>query len=470
MKTTPIFSFLSILLMAFGLTLQAIAQPTYVSKTYLNGGFYRIVSFDSGYISYSTTKNFYEITFTGDTLKRKQFVGPKPGIYSTKYFSKLQDNQLIIVGTFQPDTTNNKYIFISKLNQNLDTLWVKYYFSYFNTNPNYSIVATCHEDTIAVAFNKYMSGGYYLSTFTSNGDFIGIDYYPKPSGADYYSLADIYPVNGSKYIILLSANNSQMIFVCVVNQGSFFSFLGTSCDIGYLGGRVFKDHQGNISLITFYSYDYTDIRLIAYNFGGQLLYLSRIYEDPNNSVHTTGSNAIMSNNGDFIITGSYQQGDTEEGVLIRANSYGQLKWMRRFEGGGTFGTNLAGVTETSNHFLACVGKNNYNEWLLVVDSLGCEAPGVCWVGEEEISAPLQETQLEVFPNPAGEEVWVKSHCHFAGIEIYAMNGQKMPLPALSAENPLRIDTRAWPAGLYMVRARLQSDRVLTQKFVKLRNP
>jgi len=103
-----------------------------------------------------------------------------------------------------------------------------------------------------------------------------------------------------------------------------------------------------------------------------------------------------------------------------------------------------------------------------VDSLGCEAPGVCWVGQEEISAPPQETQLEVFPNPAGEEVWVKSHGHLAGIEIYAMNGQKMSLPALNAENPLRIDTRTWPAGLYMVRATLQNGRVLMQKVMKCR--
>ena len=468
MKTRHIFSFLGILLMAFGLTLQALAQPTYISKTYLYGVFYRIVNIDSGYISYSTTKNFYKITYTGDTLKRKQFVGPKSGIYSTRCLCKSSDNHIIIAGTFQPDTTNNKYIFISKLNQNLDTLWVKYYFNYFNTNPNYSIVATCHEDTIAVAFNKYMSGGYYLSTFTSNGDFIGIDYYPKPSGADYYGLADIYPVNGSKYIILLSADYSQKIFVCVVSQGIFSCFIGNSCDIGHLGGRVFNDNQGNISLITFYYYDYTNISLSAFNLGGQLLYLRRIYEDPNNLVHTTGTNAIMSNNGDFIITGSYQQGDTEEGVLIRANSYGQLKWMRRFEGGGSFGTDLAGVTETSNHFLACVGKNNYNEWLLVVDSLGCEAPGVCWVGEEEISSLSQENLFEIYPNPAGEEVWVKSAAPLAGLTIYAMNGQKMPMAALSGENPMRIDTRTWPTGLYVVRATLQNGRVVMQKVMKYR--
>ncbi|MDK2909465.1 MAG: hypothetical protein PWR20_1032 [Bacteroidales bacterium] len=262
-----------------------------------------------------------------------------------------------------------------------------------------------------------MSGGYYLSTFTSNGNFIGIDFYPKPTGADIYKLADIYPVNGSKYIILLSADYSQKIFDCVVSQGIFSCFIGSSCDIGYLGGRVFNDIQGNISLITFYSYDYTSISLSAFNFGGQLLYLRIIYEDPNYLVHTTCTNAIMSNYGDFIITGSYQEGDTEEGVLIRANSYGQLKWMRRFEGGGSFGTNLAGVTETNNHFLACVGKNNYNEWLLVVDSLGCEAPGVCWVGEEENAALPQENLLEIYPNPAGEEVWVKSAAPLAGIEI-----------------------------------------------------
>ncbi len=464
MNTKHIFLFSGILLMAFGLTVHATAQPTYVSKKYLSGEFGTIVNYDSGYITYSITKYFYKITYTGDTLMRKQFIGPKPGIYSTRWLSKSSDYHLIIAGTFKPDTTNNKFIFISKLDQNLDTLWVKHY---FNTNPNYSIVATCHEDTIAVAYNKYMSGGYYLSTFTSNGDFIGKDYYPKPSGAIDYSLEDIYPVNGSKYIILLSANTSHYIFVCIASQGLVFCFLGNSCDIGYLGGRVFKDYQGNISLITFYYYDYTDISLAAYNFGGQLLYFRRIYEDPNNLVHTYGSNAIMLNNGDFIITGGYD-GAKQAGVLIRANSYGQLTWMRRFEGAGSMGTDLSGVIETSNHFLACVGEKDFKEWLLVVDSLGCEAPGVCWVGEEEISAPPQENLFEVFPNPAGEEVWVKSAAPLSGIAIYAMNGQKMPLPALKEENPLRIDTRTWPAGLYVVRASLQNGRILTQKLMKCR--
>ena len=118
--------------------------------------------------------------------------------------------------------------------------------------------------------------------------------------------------------------------------------------------------------------------------------------------------------------------------------------------------------------MAFVGKNGGNEWLLVVDSLGCEAPGVCWVGEEEISAPPQENLFEVFPNPAGEEVWVKSAAPLSGIAIYAMNGQKMPLPALTEENPLRIDTRSWPAGLYVVRASLQNGRILTQKLMKCR--
>jgi len=76
--------------------------------------------------------------------------------------------------------------------------------------------------------------------------------------------------------------------------------------------------------------------------------------------------------------------------------------------------------------------------------------------------------LRYSPTLPREGVWVKSHGHFAGIEIYAIDGRKMPLPALSAENPLRIDTRAWPAGLYMVRATLQNGRVLMQKVIKNR--
>jgi hypothetical protein len=42
------------------------------------------------------------------------------------------------------------------------------------------------------------------------------------------------------------------------------------------------------------------------------------------------------------------------------------------------------------------------------------------------------------------------------------------MAALSGENPMRIDTRTWPAGLYMVRATLQNGRVVTQKVMKYR--
>jgi hypothetical protein len=90
------------------------------------------------------------------------------------------------------------------------------------------------------------------------------------------------------------------------------------------------------------------------------------------------------------------------------------------------------------------------------------------VGQEEISASLQENLFEVYPNPAGEEVWVKSAAPLAGLTIYAMNGQKMPMTALSGENPMRIDTRTWPAGLYVVRATLQNGRVAMQKVMKNR--
>ncbi len=469
MNTKHIFLFSGILLMAFGLTLHATAQPTYVSKTYLKYKvFYRIVNYDSGYIVYSNAGYLYKINYNGDTVKRKKFVGSKPGIYSTEYFSKVSDNLLILVGTFKPDTTSNKYIFISKLNQNLDTLWVKHY---YNGNPNSSLVATNHEDTIAVAFNKYSTGGLYVSTFTANGDFINTTFYPKPTNINWYYLADIYPVNGTKYLMALSGQNNNddiIIVVYSVNQSIYFSFTSSELHLGSLYARVFLDYQGNISVVTSWVFDDGEIFINAFNLNGQYLY-SRVICEDNYYGHYIGTNAIMLGNGDFVITGEYD-GAMVEGLLIRTNSYGQLKWMRRFEGGGSFGTQLVGVTETSNHFLACVGEKDYNEWLLVVDSLGCEAPGVCWVGEEEISAPPQENLFEVFPNPAGEEVWVKSVAPLAGIAIYAMNGQKMPLPALTEENPLRIDTRTWPAGLYVVRARLQSNRVLTQKFVKLRNP
>ncbi len=482
MKTRHIFLFLGILLMAFGITLQATAQPTYTSRIFNPGECRQIENYDSGYIIYSNTKWLYKTNFLGDTLKCKQFRGPKQGNYTPAYFYKTSDNQLVLSGLFKPDTSTNNYFFICKLNQNLDTIWVKHHYEF---KPNYSIRQVHYEDTLAVAFQNYYGANLGIATFDGYGNLGTLNYFPKYSGAISMFLNDMGAISGKKYLVSMARyfkNPLDQLYyfggvIYVIDDSQYLCFpsgLSYLVGEGDIKSRVFYNPQGKISLIQFSVFHpwSCSITLYKYDLAGNFLESKHIHGDYNLNEHVCGNNAFMFDNGDLIFLSQYStsNGSSFPAVeIIRTDSIGQPKWIRRFET-DTLGGILVSAKEADNHFMAFVGKNGGNEWLLVVDSLGCEAPGVCWVGEEENSTLPQENLLEIFPNPAGEEVWVKSAAPLAGLTIYAMNGQKMPMAALSGENPMRIDTRTWPSGLYVVRARLQSDRVLTQKFVKLRNP
>jgi len=306
----------------------------------------------------------------------------------------------------------------------------------------------------------------HIQIFSPCGELIEHRIHPKYPGSNGMTINSIAVVNAKKYAIaVLSAYYNSWLqdyyykpMICVSDTNDY---------------NYFDKASNRIKHFYHFTQLWNAVTLYEHSLSGQLISSKGIYNDHGD---TTGEiwdpNGIaMLGNGSFVIAGSWEKiyQNISGGFLMRCGPQGEWNWFRKFHEEQTSGYNgvLYSCTETDNHFLACAGKSNY-AWLLVVDSLGCEAPGVCWVGQEEISAPLQETQLEVFPNPAGEEVWVKINGHLAGIEIYAMNGQKMPLPALSAENPLRIDTRTWPAGLYMVRATLPNGRVLTQKVMKCR--
>ncbi|MDN5328286.1 MAG: Secretion system C-terminal sorting domain [Bacteroidales bacterium] len=452
------------------------AQPDYLSREYAKWPmFYRIISYDSGYFV-SKSPRIVKLNFSGDTILNRVISFSKPGNHFFTLYKGLQ-NKLYCIG-YDKSTT----VFVAKLNYSLDTLWVKYYdtVSYDYTE------STVINDTLIIT---YLDTGLKINVLIvdNNGALIEHRIHPKYPGSLDALIHNVAAVNTKVFAIALEIfyksswdqNYYRKPIICVSDTNGYNYF---ESGFAYLSGSgtsqsfIFYDTVSNrIKHIYHFAQMDNYVKLYEHSLSGQLMASKGIYWA---EASVTGESwwpldIIMLENGCFVIAGVWDkiwQNNTGS-FLMRCGPHGEWSWFRKYHDEQTSGDHgvLYSCTETYNHFLACAGTKT-KAWLLVVDSLGCEAPGVCWVGQEEISAPLQETQLEVFPNPAGDEVWVKSHCHFAGIEIYAMNGQKMPLPALSAENPLRIDTRAWPAGLYMVRARLQSDRVLTQKFVKLRNP
>jgi hypothetical protein len=129
---------------------------------------------------------------------------------------------------------------------------------------------------------------------------------PEPTNIKFFYLTDIYPVNGTKYLMALSGHDKddeEIIVVYSVNQSLYFSFTSSVRPIGSLDARVFFDYQGNISVVTSYVFEYGEIFVNAFNLNGQFWYSRVICEDYLG--HYIGSNAVMLSNGDFIITGGY---------------------------------------------------------------------------------------------------------------------------------------------------------------------
>ncbi len=479
MKSNAIINRIGCCLITILSVFNSSAQPDYLSKEYSTlYSFNDIIAYDSGYFVSKSTPRIIKLNFEGDTILNRIISFGKPGIHNFKMY-KASQNIIYCIGNY--NNNNSITAFCAKLNYNLDTLWVKYY----DTLYYHYCVHTVVNDTAIIAYLD-SSDKINILLLDSNGVIIERRMLPKYPGALIgATINDIAAVNRKVFAIALKIvyksswdqNYYYKSLICVSDTNGYnyfesgFQYVSGS---GFSESFIFYDKASN-RIKHFYHFTqlWHYVKLYEHSLSGQLIASKGVYDD-NGDI--TGEvwwpvNISMLENGSFVIAGFWEKlyQNISGGFLMRCGPHGEWNWFRKYHEEQTSGYSgfLASITETDNHFLACAGRSNY-AWLLVVDSLGCEAPGVCWVGEEEISAPPQENLFEVFPNPAGEEVWVKSAAPLSGLAIYAMNGQKMPLPALTEENPLRIDTRSWPAGLYVVRASLQNGRILTQKLMKCR--
>ncbi len=476
MKKNKILNFVLGFLLMHLFPLTSNAQPDYLSREYtMLKSFHDVIEYDSGYFV-SSSPRIIKVNFSGDTIIDRVIQFKKPGSHLF-VMHKTSDNKLICIGYNK--NGNNATEFVSKLNFNLDTIWVKYYgeISLFNE------VGTIIHDTIIIG---YLGSGYniHILMLDTNGVLIQHRIHPKYPGSIGMILWNIAPVNAWKYVIAVEYSYYNTWYqdyfystnICVSDSNQYY-YIETFNEYRYGSGtsQSFIFYDSIIDRIKFFyhfSQMWNAVELDIFTLSGQLIASKGIYDDDAN---ITGEawwpcDIAMLKNGSFVISGQYERiyQDIKGGFIMRCGPHGEWNWFRKYKEIQTTGIgngSLYAITETENYFLASVGQGT-KAWLLVVDSLGCEAPGVCWVGEEEMPASLQIAELEVFPNPVRDEVWVKCASPLSDIEFYTMNGQRMFISALANEQPLRIDIRTWPEGLYLVRARLQNGRVLTQKMMK----
>jgi hypothetical protein len=108
--------------------------------------------------------------------------------------------------------------------------------------------------------------------------------------------------------------------------------------------------------------------------------------------------------------------------------------------------------------------------VLKVDSLGCENPGECWVGQDEIWVKTftPEEPFIVYPNPVTDKLTVEFHINPAGaiIELFNLYGQQC-IKIIHPPNKelAEMDVGNLPPGIYFLKVLAGIKVIGVQKVV-----
>jgi hypothetical protein len=189
-------------------------------------------------------------------------------------------------------------------------------------------------------------------------------------------------------------------------------------------------------------------------------------------------------NGDIIATGSYDYFNDITGYevswILKTDSAGNELWYREYMLlTATFSENiLYNVIPTSDYgFIACgtvwpypPDTGTQDSWVLKVDSIGCEGPGNCWVGQDEIwvKSFTPEKPFIVYPNPATDRLTLEFHINPDGaeLELYNLTGQMV----LRTRVPRERDLFEWDIGrvgrgMYILKVSMPGRRAVMERVV-----
>ena len=134
-----------------------------------------------------------------------------------------------------------------------------------------------------------------------------------------------------------------------------------------------------------------------------------------------------------MLTGTYDYyNDTTvyyTGWIMKTDSSGNEQWYREYSllHAPDSYNELYNIIPTNDKGFAACGSVDpappdtgiQNSWVLKVDSLGCESPGGCWVGNNEIIVKTftPGKPYVVYPNPATDNINIEFHENSKGAEI-----------------------------------------------------
>jgi hypothetical protein len=170
------------------------------------------------------------------------------------------------------------------------------------------------------------------------------------------------------------------------------------------------------------------------------------------------------------------------GWLLKINRNGDSLWYREYDFLlGEYGMHqLDDVIATSDKgyfssgyltplFLPDTGS--VDTWLVKVDSLGCEAPGECWVGINETAPPEPLTvaggELSIRPNPATQMFTLalpQAPAPNTGLSLTDLTGRRLRQWPLLGQTTT-FDCSGLPPGVYFVSVKDGNGHTQTQKLL-----
>ncbi|MCF8299338.1 MAG: T9SS type A sorting domain-containing protein [Saprospiraceae bacterium] len=416
------------------------------------------------------------------------------------------DSNILLIGHVKHNSTGYWDAYIVKLNQNLDTLWIKIYDL---------------PDSIAGC----LSGEYVLNALTSVKQTLDGGYII--TGKYYINCINV-NANERSYLLKLDTDGN-VEWRKVYNNISYTFDIEISLDSGYIfasiptrGLNLVKtDKYGNQQWI--YSLDNNYIHRIGQDINllndsiaivvGQYIYDESTTGNYPNAVdiykvnintkqkiwekryylyqnfkciglHQSISASILDNM-DIIISGTSSvlkldsTASGYKGIMLKLNSSnGDSIWSRYYHFGSDFREDCQFndmILTDDGGFLAAgyhkpyVGSYNAGAWLVKMDSMGM-APGAFTVSVKDNQLIITKNQPLLYPNPVSDNFNLRFEENQNGklqMEIYNVSGQLVMKHQISDfEKEYQVNIDKLSSGIYLVKLASDNQTVYSGKFIK----
>ncbi|NOX46418.1 MAG: T9SS type A sorting domain-containing protein [Chlorobi bacterium] len=492
-------------------------QVSYFNNIYSNNGNntkgFSIIDDGSAYTGYGLTTNpnvyqlfyFYKYSYSGELLEFKTFYEPYHDYYAGNVGGAMKSEaDGTYYFTYYLDYNGETYGRLMKMDQNLDTIWTKYYL-------------TEHLWTMPVNSNKTSDNGYILSGSVKpeegsfwdflllKTDSMGNEQWHQTFGTDWseHGQNAIQTPDGG-YLIggyFWKPGTDHSLDAMVVKTDS----LGNEQWTKYFGNPAIDDDMafvqmaddGNYLVATVYGEEIITpderrgrVAIMKIDTLGNLI-----------SIHKFGPNKIANhiknfknNNGSYIASGFYYMNDELffKGWALNTSTEIDSIWMKGYAyfNEADDRNYLYDIIATSDNGYAAIGSANVgftpsNMWIIKTDSMGCDTPGCAtgtWVRQISPSGGGRGEVLQIWPNPAKDQVTLSLYCppkqstggwkcaagreNKGTISIYDLQGIKTKEISIQPNTEtLSINLETWPSGLYFLQLTVNGKAVGSAKVV-----